>query len=315
MARRPIECGETDGGKKVEVQFVGALLGESLRSVVPNTYNDMGLWLCKDFIRIERDNKILEDIFRGQYYYRNMLFFANCQEFDLTANRNDIRRNDQEFDIAVAGIQEMCRRIWEDEFARSYFDTKKKEEKDESELLKEERESERLAQREREREGRINRYRGRPRLKWKDLVRPPITEPSNEAETALLLQAMISSRHPGIDFVIGDYNTSRGVDMVIETADKQIENVEWAEVVFSLDNLFKWEHPPGGYHRVVCYELGGVKEIQVFQDGAEAKLVRTGVAGRYAIIVGSDTLEVYVLREILQETNADTQPAGRPDRV
>ena len=47
-----IECGETYDGKKVTVQFVGALLGESLRGIVPHTYSHMGLWLCKDFIRI-----------------------------------------------------------------------------------------------------------------------------------------------------------------------------------------------------------------------------------------------------------------------
>ena len=302
-----IECGETDNGNEVKVQFVGALLGESLRGVVPHTYNDMGLWLCKDFIRIERDNKILEDIFGGQYYYRNMLLFANCQEFDLTANRNNVRRNDQEFEIAVAGIQKMCGHIWKNEFTKRYFITKKREEEQASEQEKKRREAERVAQRESEREERINRYKGRPTFKWAGLERAPIKEPANEAEAALLLQAMITSRHPGIDFVIGDYNTSRGVDMVIETTDKQIRNIEWAEIVFSLDNLFKWDHPPGGYHKVVCYELGGIKEKQVFQDGSEALLVPKGVAGRYAMIVGSDTLDVYVLREMLQGTNDATQ--------
>ena len=161
------------------------------------------------------------------------------------------------------------------------------------------RESERVAQRKSEREERINRYRGRPGIKVDSLERPPVKEPTNESETALLLQAMISSRHPGIDFVIGDYNTSKGVDMVIEIRDKQIPRIEWAEVVFSLDNLFKWQHPHGGYHRVVCYVLGNAKERQVFLDGAEAQLVPKDVAGRYALIVGSDTLDVYVLRELL----------------
>ena len=295
-----IECGRTDSGKILEVQFVGALLGESLRSVVPDTYNDMGLWLCTDFIRIERDNQILEDIFGGQYYYRNMLLFANCQEFDLTANRNNIRRNDQEFDIAMTGIQEMCRRIWEDEFTKSYFFAKKREEERASKQEKQRMVAQHVVRKDREREERINRYKARPGLEWAGLPRAVVKEPSNEAETALLLQAMISSGHPGIDFVIGDYNTSRGVDMVIETSAKQVDNVQWAEIVYLLENLFKWEHPPSGYHRVICYGLGGVKEKQVFPDGSEAQLVRKGVAGRYAMIVGDDTLDVYVLREILQ---------------
>ena len=238
-----------------------------------------------------------------------LLLFANCQEFDLTANRNNIRRNDQEFEIAVASIQEMCGRIWRHKFTKGYFITKKKEEEHASEQEGKKRETERLSQRENEREERINRYNGRPTLKWEDLERAPVKEPTNEAEAALLLQAMISSRHPGIDFVIGDYNTSRGVDMVIETVDKQIHSIEWAEIVFSLDNLFKWDHPPGGYHRVVCYELGGIKEKQVFPNGAEARLVPKEMAGRYAMIVGSDAVDVYVLREMLQGTRGATQRA------
>ncbi len=296
-----IECGETEEGNKVTVQFVGALLGESLRDIVPHTYSHMGLWLCKDFIRIERNNEILEGVFGGQYYYRTMLLFANCQEFDLTANRNNIRKDQEESDIAVAGIQEMCKRIWQEDFVKDYFSTKKKEDEHEAEQNKKKHETERITQRTKEREKRINRYKGRPTLKFGNLEGAPVKEPNNEAETALLLQAMISSHHPGIDFVIGDYNTSRGVDMVIETTDKHIPSIKWAEIVFSLDKLFSWSHPPDGYHLVVCYELGSIKEKQEFQDGSEAQLVPKESAGRYAMIVGSDTLDVYVLREILQD--------------
>ena len=295
-----IDCGETEDGKKVTVQFVGALLGESLRDVVPHTYSHMGLWLCKDFIRIERNNEILEGVFRGQYYYRSMLLFANCQEFDLTGNRNNIREDQEEFDIAVSGIQGMCERIWQDYFVKQYFSKKKKEEENEQEQNNQQSESERRTRRKKEQEERINRYKGRPNLKFGNLKRAPVKEPDNEAETALLLQAMISSHHPGIDFVIGDYNTSRGVDMVIETTDKHIPSIKWAEIVFPLDNLFKWKHPPDGYHLVVCYELGSIKEREAFQDGSEAKLVAKELAGRYAMLVGGDSLDVYVLREILQ---------------
>ena len=296
-----IECGETDDGKKVAVQFVGALLGKSLRGIVPHTYSDMGIWLCKDFIRIERNNDILERIFGGQYYYRNMLLFANCQGFDLTANRNNIRTDQEEFDIAVSGIEGMCKRIWEGNFVKKYFNTKKRKDEHEKEQKKKKREAERIEQRNKKREDRINRYKGRPPLRFENLEGPPVKEPDNEAETTLLLQAMISSRHPGIDFFIGDYNTYRGVDMLIETTDKSIQSIKWAEIVFSLDNLFKWDHPPDGYHLVVCYKLGSIKERQVFQDGSEAQLVPKEVAGRYAMIVGSDTLDVYVLQEILQD--------------
>ena len=79
-----IDCGQTEDGKKVTIEIVGALLGDVHRSIVPHTYSHMGLWLCKDYIRIDRNNEILESTFKGQYYYRSMLIFANCQQFDLT---------------------------------------------------------------------------------------------------------------------------------------------------------------------------------------------------------------------------------------
>lgn len=132
------------------------------------------------------------------------------------------------------------------------------------------------------------------------VIGAPIKEPSSEAETALLLQAMISSKHPAIDFKIGDYNTAFGVDLVIELEDKGIPSLKWAELVSSLDKLYQWDHPPEGYHVIVCYQLGNVKENQQFPDGTNAKLVKKEVAGRYALLVGESAIDVYVLREILQ---------------
>ncbi len=195
-----IECGVTEDGDAITVEFIGALLGESLRGIVPDTYSHMGLWLCKDFMRIERNNDILERVLGGQYYYRSMLLFANCQNFDLTANRNDIRTDQEEYDVAVAKIEEICARIWNDEFVERYLRTKKLEEEHERELKRREQEAERLKQKEKQRDDRINRYKGLPNLNFGGLDRAPIKEPNNEAETALLLQAMISSNHPGIDF-------------------------------------------------------------------------------------------------------------------
>jgi hypothetical protein len=299
LGPKTIDCGRTEDGKPVVVQIVGALLGDNHRSIVPHTYTHMGLWFCKDYIRIERKNELLEEVFKGQYYYRSMLIFANCQEFDLTANRNNIRTDHDEYDLAVEGIKTFCRQIWNDETVKKYFEAKRTEEdakkEEESEKKKEERKN-RVQEARRER---VNRYKGRAALKAENLVGAPAKEPQNEAETALLLQAMISSRHPGIDFVIGDYNATSGVDLIVERMDKDILTLRWAELVFSLEKLYQWPHPPEGYHCVICYQLGNVKEVQKFPDGQEAKLVSKAVPGKYTLLVGSESIDVYVLREIL----------------
>ena len=296
-------CGETDDGRQVNVQFVGALLGESHRHIVPDTYNQMGLWLCKDFIRIERQNKILEDIFGGQYYYRQWLLFANCQEFDLTANRNNIRNDQDEYDSAITGIKEYCRRIWGNDFVREYR-AEKKSEDDKKKRKKQRRDdAAKAARREKVRKERMNRYNGRASFPFREHVAgAPTKKPRTESETVLLLQAMISSGHSAIDFVVGEYNVNMGADLVIEYIDKHGDPAtKVAEVVFSLDRLTQWSHPVAGYDVVVCYQLGSAKEKFVL-DGFEAKLVDTSVPGRYQLIVQEDALSVYVLEEILYAT-------------
>ena len=295
-----VECGTTEDGKAVNVQIVGALLGETLRDIVPQTYSHMGVWLSKDFIRIERNNKILEDVFGGQYYYRALLIFANCQHFDLTANRNNIRTDQEEYDLAIEGIKKYCKTIHDNGFVRDYYRSKQAEEKDEKKQRQEKEREKTSSRAEKRRKERFNSYMGRANFSFQGVKSAPIKEPVSEAETALLLQAMISSKHPGIDFVIGDYNTAFGVDLIVEMADKGIPTKKWAEVVSSLDKIYAWSHPPEGFHIIVCYQLGNVKEEQEFKDGVSGKLVPKESPGRYALLVGKDAIDVYVLREILQ---------------
>ncbi len=295
-----LDCGATEDGKKVRVEIIAAILGENHRSIVPDTYTSMGLWLCKDFIKIERRNNILEAVFGGQYYYRSFLILANCQNFDLTANRNDIRTDQEEYDLAINAIKEHCRKIWESSEVQGYFECGKDEQ---NEKDTERRKKEEAARRERadtNRKTRLNRYNGRPDLKAKNVLGAPLKEPQSEAETALLLQAMISNKHPAIDFVIGDYSTAYGVDLVVEQDDKGIRTLRWAELVSSLDKLFQWAHPPEGFHIVICYQLGKTAERQTFTDGTVCQLVKTSDRGRYLLVVGASSMQVYVLKELLE---------------
>ncbi len=110
---------------------------------------------------------------------------------------------------------------------------------------------------------------------------------------------MITSGHPAIDFVIGEYNTTSGVDLIVEQMDKDMPTLKWAELVHTLDRLYQWPHPPEGYHCVICYQLGNVKETQKFPDGQEAKLVPKSVQGKYTLLVGSESIDIYVLRDLL----------------
>jgi hypothetical protein len=296
---KAVDCGRTSEEKLVTINVIGAILGEENRESIPHTYENMGLWLCKDFIRVERDNRIMEEVFKGQYWYRNMLIFANCQQFDLTANRNNIRTEQEEYYLAITGIKKFIEEIKSNPASISYFKTKQEEDLLKHAEAQKDKATKRKEAVRNELEERLNAYRGRPDLNVHNIVAPPVKEPRSEAETALLLQAMISSKHPGIDFRIGEYKTSVGTDLIVECASKGIPSLAWAEIVVTLENLFAWSHPPEGIHKVVCWELGKVQEKQAFTNGEEAKLTKKG-NGRYHLDIGADTIEVYVLREILQ---------------
>ncbi len=295
---KTIECGQTEEENPVTINVIGAILGEENRASVPHTYEMMGLWLCKDFIRVERNNLIMEEVFKGQYWYRNMLIFANCQQFDLTANRDTVR-SDQEYDLAIKAIKNFLDGIRGDKDWEAYKEAKNKEEEQKKEEQEKEREAREILRRAGELAKRLNEYKGRPDLNAPDLVNAPVKEPRSEAETSLLLQAMISSKHSGIDFRIGEYKTSMGTDLIVECVSKGIPLLALVEIVVTLEKLFTWSHPPERIHKVVCWELGKVQEKQAFTNGEEAKLTKKG-HGRYHLDIGVDTIEVYVLREILQ---------------
>lgn len=300
LGPKTIECGKTEDGKKITIELIGAILGEANREIVPHTYEMMGLWLCKDFIRVERNNSILEEVFKGQYWYRNTLIFANCQQFDLTANRNDIRNDQDEYYLAIEGVKKFLEEFKDDQSYKDYFETKKKEDELKEHEKQKEIETTRKEETKNDLEQRLNEYKGRPDLTATKIIGAPLKEPKSEAETALLLQAMISSNHPGIDFKIGEYKTSQGTDLLVEYKNKGILSFAWAEIVTTLENLFAWSHPPEGIHKVICWELGNVQQIQTFEEGKKAKLTKKA-HGRYHLDIGVDSIDVYVLREIIQE--------------
>jgi len=296
---KTIECGQTKEETPVIINVIGAILGEDNRESIPHTYEMMGLWLCKDFIRVERNNLVMEDVFKGQYWYRNMLIFANCQQFDLTANRNNIRTDQEEYYLAIKGIRQFIEELKNNPDSISYFNTKQEEDLLKHFKAQQDKKAKDKEAKKNELEKRLNEYRGRPDLNVPNIAAAPVKEPRSEAETALLLQAMISSKHPGIDFRIGEYKTSIGTDLIVECASKGIPSLAWAEIVATLENLFGWQHPPEGIHKVICWDLGKVQEKQSFTSGEQAKLTKKG-QGRYHLDIGTDTIEVYVLREILQ---------------
>ena len=291
QAEKQIDCGETSAGERVVVDFRAILLGDAARSFIPKTYEQTGLWLCKDYILIERYNDLIEAVAGGEYWYRSFLVFANCQQFDLTANRNEIQA-DEAWELATEGIKKLFTKVWTDPFTKGFFEAKKKE--DEEQGIKKKQE---------EMQKRFEAYNQRPALTVKTPVPGLLPKaPRNEAETTLVLQALISANNKAIDFKLAEYDAHQGTDALIEVADKGIPHLAWMEVVKSLANLFAWDHDFARIHKVVCWNIGKVKAQYPVRDGGTVKYRLEG--GKHSLVWQKasgeqEIIPVYVLSEIL----------------
>ncbi len=279
---------------QVKVQVVGCVVGEKLRSNFVLSREDMGVWLAKDFIKIERDEHLTRKLQlgkkSGEYYYPNFLILANCQQFNLPANREDIQR-DEVYALVADKIKEYIKEIGNDTFTIKFFDMKK-EESEKEDLI---RKQETIKQMDK----RIDDYKKRPTL-------PPISEinraivkiPKNEKETLLLLQAMISSNHKGIDFIIGEYGDYEGVDAIIEFDDKGTHRVGWLEMVYELSRIIGWWHELRRIHKIVCWDIGNmVPDTYKLANGKSFDYIRKD--REHFIKYETDFIKVYVLKEIL----------------
>ena len=280
---------------EVTVQIVACLVGEEIRKQMVPTRNDMGLWLAKDFIRIEREDVLFQVGGKtGEFYYSNFLVLANCQQFNLPANRESIQR-DEIYATVMKLVKEYIKQIGNDGFTLSFFNKKKTEEKEEEEKRK----AKEIEETIKELDERIKAYQNRESLPTIPGLRGAIIKiPRNEKETLLLLQAMISSNYRGIDFVIGEYDDYKGVDSIIEFDDKGTHRIGWLEVVYELSNIISWWHFNERTHKIVCWDIGNIKPGKY--ELRNKKIIEyIQKDDEHIIKYEEDFIKVYVLKEIL----------------
>lgn len=81
---------ETEEGDETTVEIVGIVGGKEARNELP-TYgkhsSQFGIWLAKDHIKVERINEAISH----DNEFLHFFFIANCQDVELSANRESIR--------------------------------------------------------------------------------------------------------------------------------------------------------------------------------------------------------------------------------
>lgn len=257
-----------------------------------------GLWLCKDYMPIQRANEWISP--RGSEYTRFHAFF-NCQEFRLTANRGSVNNTPAE---VLNDVQREVAKIFEDitdsndwkdiEYLESEADAYRTTEKEENDFA-----------------WRKRKFNQSNVAAFKDRT---LVEPSHESGVYGLL-VQLSTLDPSMfPFAVLDYNTHTGIDVIVK-ADRSApihqSKLYYVELKFYLTNTLN--HSFRNLRSIVCWDTN-VKHgdtITDINDETRTMVISEPTAedGGYTKYFldspkQANKIEVYVLKDYLREKYA-----------
>jgi hypothetical protein len=224
-----------------------------------------GLWLCKDFIPIERRNDWMGA--KGSEYTKFHAFF-NCQRLRLTANRGTASNTPTEI---LADVESVCRAL--------YSHVVSSQEWSELEWLEEE--SAGYESQQKERQNLETRLRHIQKAKRAEYKGHQFLEPRQEAGVYSLF-LVLSALEPDLSpFAVLDYDTHQGIDVIADPggdASPAQPGHRFVEFKYSLGAGFN--HSFDNLHAVVCWQL----EKQIGEEisdpvGSRRLLERAAPAG------------------------------------
>jgi len=268
-----------------------------------------GLWLCKDFIPIQRKNDWIT--YKGSEYTKFHAFF-NCQSFRLTANRGSIENTPSE---VLLDIKEEVQTIY-DEILKSDDWTL-------IEWLEEESNARQTIEKEKNNfSWRLKKINNSNIATYKGLT---LVEPERESGVFALF-LLLSTIEPDLfPFQIVDYDTHNGID-VIAKGDKNtpIFNAKLFYVEFKRTLEKGFNHSFENIHSIVCWDTK-VKHDEILHDlsNEERKLQIVSPKNqndytRYFLDNPrkAHRIEVFVLKQYLKEKiNIDFTPRTKDSLV
>ncbi len=214
-----------------------------------------GLWLCKDYIPIQRVNDWVTNFGTGSNSVVMLHGFINCQDFNLTANRGTIANtNIDVIENMKAEIETILDFINEDLYKKELFTLKQWQ--SEAKTMKIEQ---------------IEFNRRKSTLGNRKLVNIngiKILEPSSESETFMVFNTLYNFYPSKFEFEPLDYNTSIGIDILARNkTDAKISDCEfwYVELKYVL-SANDFNHSFKNLRWIVCWDFG--KDIK---DGTEIK--------------------------------------------
>lgn len=253
-----------------------------------------GLWLCRDFIAVQRRNDWITS--RGSEYTRFHAFF-NCQSFKLTANRGSVDNTPSEL---LEDVHRTVNRLYEEIVQGD----------DWRQLTWLEQEAAGHHTAEKERKDFDFRVTKAQRSNVAQLDGVSLVEPNRESGVYGLFVQLATLKPQLFPFQIVDYDTHEGLD-VIAKGDKSTAvskaRLYYVEFKYILDSNFN--HSFDNLHSVVCWDCR-LKHEDVVKDIADNErrlaIVEPGNEGdytRYYLDAArkAHKIEVFVLKDYLKQ--------------
>lgn len=202
-----------------------------------------GLWLCKDYIPIERVNEWLSSFGSGSNAFTLLHAFVNCQALKLTANRGTFSNTDpkilEELKTEVLAIISKL----DSDLENNGLYTLRGWQQEERTIGQERSEFSR----------RLKSLKKRHAAQLGGIT---LFEPRNESELFGLLTSLVALAPNIFDFDPLDYNTTKGIDLIVR--DKRLVLSEHSVGYLELKQYLtpSFNHAFAYLRWIVCWEFG-----------------------------------------------------------
>lgn len=256
-----------------------------------------GLWLCKDFMPIQRKNEWITT--KGSEYTK-FHAFINCQDLRLTANRGSIENTPSEvLQDLMDVVQEMYTSIiqsadWMDiewlESEVTAYNTAEKEKKDFT--------------------WRIDKVN---RAKVADFHNIHLIEPQRESGVFTVFMQLSSYNNDLFPFTIIDYDTHSGIDVIVKAKDDiPIKSSKLYYVEFKNYLTKDFNHSFENLHSIICWDINlnelknNDEVIDIANQRRTLKIIPPEHEGDYTryyldSMRSGRKIEVFVLKYYLKE--------------
>ncbi|OAQ53956.1 hypothetical protein HTG_00065 [Natrinema mahii] len=225
---------EHDGGTST-LQIVGMVGGKAARNELP-TYGkhsaQFGVWLAKDHIKVERLNEAISH----DNEFLHFFFIVNCQDIELSANRETIRnKSSSVFQKLKEEVEYHMSKVAQDPWFKKYLELRREAE---------------IKRRARKRRSSLKQRRERVESEEK-------SEPTNRTEVLLELERSNGTA----TMTVEDFEPDADVHAIVRQSGK-LRN---AAVHYSLTDHFENELTFEEVDLVICWEYGDPVKLREYE--------------------------------------------------